>query len=491
MHRKRPNIILVVMDTVRADHLSSYGYGRRTTPNLDEIAARGTLFENAFSTAPWTPPSHASIFTGKYPSHHKTIGKDVSFNQTNETVAESLREHGYQTIGITCCQILGRGSGFEKGFNEFVELKKGVLSNSEFKTLLLKEAIRKYLHGPDDSTSLATETIKNLLKRNRRKEKPFFLFVNFFNCHTPYNPPRPYKQLYCPAFNESKFYFQEVLANKALRKTTESIADPLNIQKLRWIASGGGGLAFAAKEISISPEEWEVVKSWYDGEIAYLDHQIGNLAGFLNENDMFDDTLLVITADHGESFGEHGLAVHPLGLYENILHVPLIVSCPLLAMEEKRISTLVSTIDIFPTLLDIAGVDPRKHIQGKSLHPFENRRIHEFVCAEYGGLHKGGFAGLKAWKISLATKSRLGETDLGSKCIRTDTYKYIWSPQREELYNLHDDPSEENNIQPQHPEIVQSLKEQLRQAVDMSYFGPAEFREKQEMLNRLRALGYI
>ncbi len=490
MDRKPLNIILVVMDTVRADHLSSYGYTRGTTPNLDWIARQGTLFENAFSAAPWTPPSHASIFTGKYPSHHKTIGKDVSFSKENEALAEVLHEHGYRTIGVTCCRILGLRSGFERGFSEFVELKKGILSNSGSKRLLLKEAIRKFIYGPDDSTSLATETIRAFLKRAPREKKPFFLFVNYFNCHTPYDPPRPYKQRYCPTFNESKLYFQEFLASK-MGKTTERISDDLNIQKLRWIAGGGGGLSFAAKKISISEEEWEVVRSWYDGEIAYLDHQIGHLVGFLVEKDMFEDTLLVITSDHGESFGEHGLAVHPLGLYDNVIHVPLIMSCPSLAIDERRISALVSTVDIFPTLLHAAGLDSRKDIQGKNLYPFKNRKIHDFVCAEYGGLHTGGFAGLKAWNISPATKSKLGEIDRGAKCVRTDIYKYIWSPQGEELYNLHDDPFEKENIQMQHPEIVKSLKELLQNTVDISYFGPKEFREKQEMLDRLRALGYI
>jgi len=492
MGQRPPNIILIVMDTVRADHLSCYGYYRRTTPNIDEIAKRGTLYQNAFSAAPWTPPSHASFFTGKYPSCHKTIGKKVSFNKENVTIAEVLSEHGYRTIGITCCQILGSGSGFEKGFNEYVELKDGFLSNPKFKKLLFKEVIRKFIYGPDKSTYLATEMIKSFLRRNHMKKRPFFLFVNYFTSHTAYDPPKPFKKRFCGSFSESKFYVQEFLANKILGKTTEKISNHnLDIQKLKWIASGSGGLSFVAKEISISEKEWEVVKSWYDGEIAYLDYQIGNLVDFLVENDMFDDTFLIITSDHGENFGEHGLAIHPLGLYDNILQVPLIMSCPSLIPEEKRISSLVSTIDIFPTALDVASIKSGIAIQGKSLFPFENRKIHDFVCAEYGGLHKGGFAGLKAWKISPTTRNKLRRIDKGCKCIRTITHKYIWSPQKEELYNLLNDPSEQEDISHKYPEKVKYLRRQLQNTVDISYFGPKEFEEKQEMLNRLRALGYI
>jgi arylsulfatase A-like enzyme len=488
--QRHPNIILIVMDTARADHLSCYGYHRKTTPNIDEIAKHGVLYQNAFTPAPWTPPSHASIFTGKYPSHHKTIGKDVSFNTENTSLAEILGEHGYHTVGITCCQILGPGSNFEKGFSEYVELKERVLGNSKFRRLLLKEVIRKFIHGRDACTGMATEVIKNFL-RNRQK-RPLFLFVNYFTCHTPYEPPRPFRKQFCRSCSGSKFYFQEYLANKILGKTTEKLSDSdLNVEKLKWIASGGGGLSFAARETSISEKEWEVVKSWYDGEMAYLDFQIGNLGDFLVESDLFDDTLLMITSDHGESFGEHGLAVHPLGLYDNVIHVPLIVCCPSIISREKRVSSLVSTIDIFPTLLEVAGINSQPAIQGRSLYPFENRRIHDFVCAEYGGLHGGGFAGLKAWKISPATRERLGKIDRGCKCIRNTALKYIWSPLKEELYDLLDDPSEEKNIAEQHPEMVTSLKERLQKTVDIEYFGSEEFREKEEMLNRLRALGYI
>lgn len=489
--KPRPNIILIVMDTVRADHLSSYGYHRQTTTNLDRMARHGVLYENAFTAAPWTPPSHASIFTGKYPSHHKTIGKDVRLKKENTPLAEILSRNGYYSIGVTCCQLLGLGSGFEKGFHKFIELKPPSLSSFKLDKLSYKDRIRTLIYGPDEGVYQATESIKSFLKRNYTKKHPFFLFINYFNPHTPYDPPRPFKKRFYRGFDESRFYLTEVLLNK-IQRTAERVSDnDLDIRKLRWIASGGGGFAFAAKKTSVSEKEWEVVKSWYDGEIAYLDYHLGNLVDFLHEKDIFDDTFFIITSDHGENFGEHGLAVHPLCLYDSLLRVPLIMSHPDLTPKGKTVTNLVSTVDIFPTIMDMLDIKFDENIQGKSMHPFEDREIHSFICAEYGGLHTRGFKGLESWKIASKIKDILGEIDRGGKCIRTPTYKYILSLQKEELYNIRDDPFEQEDISRDSLEIVDSLRRRLEKTVDISYFGPEEFRERQEMLDRLKALGYI
>jgi len=487
-----PNVILVVMDTVRADHLSCYGYARKTTPNIDRIARDGVLYENAFSAAPWTPPSHASIFTGKYPSHHLTIGKDVRSKEGNTSLAEILSRNGYFSVGITYCEILGLRSGFERGFNKFIEVRPPSISRA----LCSRELIRTLIYGQDKGAYEATKNAIKFCKKSYTKKEPFFLFINYFNAHTPYDPPRPFKKKFHSNLNQPRFYAKELLLNKLSGRTSENISSrELDIRKLRWIASGGGGFTFAAKQVSISEAEWEVVKSWYDGEIAYLDYMLGRLINFLHHKDIFDNTFLIITSDHGENFGEHGLAVHPLCVYDSLLHVPLIMSHPDLVPKGKRITSLVSTIDILPTLTELLNIKLDETIQGKSLYPFEDREIHEFVCAEYGGLHTRGFQGLKAWKISPKVKSALEQVDRGCKCIRTLTYKYILTHQKEELYNIRDDPLEHVNLTTKHPEIAKSLRRKLEKTVDISYFGPEEFpqadeRDK-EMIKRLKALGYI
>jgi len=487
----RPNIILIVMDTVRADHLSCYGHHRRTTPNIDDLARHGVLYENAFTAAPWTPPSHASIFTGKYPSHHRTIGKDVRLKKENTSLAEILSRNGYSTLGVTCCQLLGLESGFERGFEKFIELKPPSLLSFMFDRLYCKDYIRHLIYGPDGNTYRATESVKTHLKRRGKKRQPFFLFINYFNSHTPYDPPRPFKKMFYNGFHEPRIHLKEVLLNKIQRTGDKISDDEVDIRRLRWIASGGGGFAFAAKKASISEKEWEIVKSWYDGEIAYLDYQFGTLLDFLHDESIFENTLFIITSDHGESFGEHGLAVHPLCLYESVLHVPLIVSHPHLASGGKPISSLVSTIDIFPTITNLLDLKFDKEIQGRSLYPFEERKIHDYVCAEYGGLHTRGFRGMKSWNIASKIKHILGEVDKGSKCIRTLTHKYILSLEKEELYNIKDDPLEERDILNEDRETADSLRGELERTVDTSYYGPEKFREKQKMLDRLKALGYL
>ncbi|UCE95801.1 MAG: sulfatase [Candidatus Bathyarchaeota archaeon] len=496
MAHHKPNIILISMDTVRQDHLSCYGYHRMTTPNIDRIARHGVLYENAFSAAPWTPPSHASIFTGKYPSHHKTLGKDIRFKKENTSIAEILNQAGYQTIGLTCCQILGHGSEFERGFDEYFELREPSLSDiKNLNRSILKDLARTMIYGSDEGTFQATQMIKSSLTRIQKSEKPFFLFVNYFSCHTPYDPPRHFKQRFCKEFSEKESYVKKILLKTLLgSKFGGSPGKQTSLRKLRWIANGGGGFSFAAGQITISKEEWEIVKAWYDAEIAYLDYNLGNLFHFLQSENIYDNTFVVITSDHGENFGEHGLAVHPLCLYDTLLRVPLIISCPSLIPEGRRIPSLVSTIDIFPTLLDISKTQSfEEDIQGRSLFPFDDRRIHDFICAEYGGLHTQGFGGLKAWNLTPATKKGLLKIDKGCKCIRDSTYKYILWADKQELYNISNDPQETVNIAHKNPRIVESLREKMEKTIDISYFGPHKLPVdgKQKAIDRLKALGYI
>lgn len=494
--KEAPNVMLIVLDTVRADSLSCYGLRRKLTPNIDKMAHDGALYLNAFSTAPWTPPSHASIFTGKYPSYHKTMGKDVRFKEANTSLAEALSLNGFQTLGVTWCQILGRGSGFEKGFQQYIDVKTPSVTKINLKGLPAKELIRTFVYGPDKGAYQATEAIKSFLRHSWNKKMPFFVFVNLFDAHTAYDPPRPYKERFSAArVHQTKTYLSQFLLQTIANRNVERLDDQtVDIHKLNWIASGGGGFSFAAKNTIISQKEWDIVKSWYEAEIAYLDHQIGNLISFLRNKGILENTLLVITSDHGENFGEHGLAVHPLCVYDSILHVPLIMSHPSLVPKSLKIESLCSTVDILPTVLDLAGIKCPSNIQGRTLRPFEEHRIHDFVCAEYGGLHTRGFAGLQAWKLGADTKRKLTEIDVGCKCIRTPTHKYILSEHSEELYNINEDPSEQTNIIKEHPETARSLKSQLEKAVDISYYGPKEFSGKEtdkEMERRLRALGYV
>lgn len=504
MTEKFPNIILIVMDTVRVDHLSSYGYHLKTSPNIDKIAEQGVLFENAFSTATWSPPAHASIFTGKYPSYHKTLGTNLYLARDNVTIAEILKANGYSTMGITNCALLGAGTGFERGFQKFVEpsgyvsleLRKRARTLSIILDPLIhapKDFARTLVFGPDGNNIRTNEIIKGFIKTRQVSGKPFFLFVNYFNCHAPYDPPRPFKEKFCDGFTEPRLYITELLWEKLLGKEREKIVNRnLDMTRLKYIASvnAEARFAFIAGGLQISEEEWEVIRSWYDGEIAYLDHCIGEITNFLCNEGLFENTLIIITADHGENFGEHGLAGHNFALYDSLLHVPLIMSCPSLIPKRKRLAQIVSIIDIFPTVLSLCNLDVKYDVQGKRLDPFEEREIHDFVCAECGATER-------THGINSKIDKKLEEIEIekGCKCIRNSTYKYILRRSTEELYDIRDDPREQTNIATRCPEMTRHLRRKLEQIVDISYFGPRKFLNANDkdkaMMKRLKALGYV
>jgi len=480
----KPNIILIVMDAVRVDHLSCYGYTRKTSPNIDGLAKEGILFENAFSTAAWSYPSHASIFTGKYPSFHRTLGKDVRLHKENTTIAEVLSREGYQTIGVSSNNLLSPINGFDKGFQKYFVFD---LHYEETKLIFKnikqcpRDFIRTLVYGLDGYTYRNLEKIKYFLKK-RIKRKPFFLFTNFYNCHTPYNPPRPFKKRFCKLFDRIPLSVMELIFYKIFGHPGGKIPG-FDIRKLNMVSDENNQISFMEREFDMSEEEWEIVKSWYDGEILYLDCVIGELVDFLKREGVFENTVFIITSDHGENFGEHGLVGHQFCLYDTLIHVPLIIVYPDVIPRGVKISSLVSHIDIFPTILDLLGIKGyRRGIQGESLLPFRDRKIHDFVCAECG-----------EFRIShLHPKLKVYER--GYKCLRTESFKYIISADRqEELYNIKKDPHEEINIAEQYPEKTKYFRKQLEKTIDISFFGPQELPEKrrEEIKKRLHLLGYI
>ena len=447
MKSGRPNIVLIVMDTVRADHLSCYGYHRKTTPNIDILAKRGVLFENAFSPATWTPPSHASIFTGKYPFQHGTFGRNVKFKE-KISIATVLQHYGYRTIGITDCGLLSSLTGFNKGFDIFINTSEIPLLNPKFIKAKIKDVIRTLIRGRDKHTYRINEILKEVLTKIIRKKKPFFLFINYFDAHVPYYPPRPFR---------NKFKWN----------------DPdIDYRRIKYIANGAAKQDFLRRKVNISKKEWEAVASLYDSELAYLDYRMGEFIGFLEKQGIFDDTFLIITSDHGEYFGEHGLAGHVLSLYDEIIHVPLIMVYPDVIPGRTRISHIVSTLDIFSTVMDIAGVKlaHMDKLPSVSLHPFEDRKIREFIFAESD--------------YAVPEEKRIPTIHKRCKCIRTESYKYIYSPESEEFYDLVADPSEQTNLAHKCPEKIRYFRAMLDEVIQF-YGKSLSFRE-QETIRRLR-----
>jgi arylsulfatase A-like enzyme len=309
----QPNVLLVVIDTLRADRVSSYGYRRPTTPNIDAIAAAGIRFERANSTSSWTLPAHASMFTGRFPIEHGATQEHTVVDEALPTLAERFAEAGYATVGISGNGVVNRGSGLARGFGEFVE-------------------------GWRESapTGAAHDRHPNIVALRRSlqrigKERPFFAFVNFIEVHGPYAPPAPYRGRFLSEPGHSP-----LVQSATRRKAPAYYLDPS----------------------SISDDEFRVLNDLYDGEVAYADALVGALMAELETAGVRDDTVVVITSDHGENIGDHGHFRHVFSLYHTTVRVPLIVSFPDGARAGEVRSEAVSLIDLYPTLLGLAGLDP-------------------------------------------------------------------------------------------------------------------------------------
>ncbi|MFH1789239.1 MAG: sulfatase [Candidatus Altiarchaeota archaeon] len=311
------NVVLISLDTLRADHLSSYGYPLNTSPHIDDLAAKGILFENAISQASWTMPSHAALFTSLYPSDMELFYFPypglISDNVT--VLTELLKAEGYATAGFHGGSFLSEGFGFSQGFDVYKS------------------------NGPRMEDN--TRDIYSWLSENH--DKKFFLFLHNFNVHGPYTPPKTYTR-----------YFTNYSTPTDLKSHI------IDVQRL-YDEKGG-----------IPPENkssLDYIISQYDGEIAYVDHLLGQFIGELVRYGLLNNTLIIVTSDHGEEFLEHGHFDHVRTLYDELVRVPLIVWAPTLP-EGRRVSKQVMLVDVMPTVLDLLGIKYSGDVRGLSLVSF-------------------------------------------------------------------------------------------------------------------------
>jgi arylsulfatase A-like enzyme len=473
--RKRPNILLVVLDSVRPDHLSCYGYPRKTTPNIDSLADDALLFQNAFSAAPWTLPSHASIFTGMYPSQHGVLGRSMHLDKRIRTLAETLTLQGYETMGICTTPWVSEQTGLTRGFEKFISRLgyfHGFSSRMSLNWLsfCLTEDFKAITYNWAKQAKVF-QKMREWILRSERLSRPFFIFVNHFDAHTPYDPPQPFRRQF------------EEIHSKDVR-----LRQIINVFNVRH------GYPYAAKEMEVTKREWSVLRSWYDGEIAYMDFFLGKLFEFMKTRGIYDDTCITVTSDHGENFGEHHLANHIFCLYDTLIHVPLVIRHSEFASGGKRISDMVSHIDIFPTLLKVLGVELKDNPKptGINLIASRNRTCHEHICAEYGP-PVADIQGLKRLTPGI-DKSLCAKFDRSLKCIRSSSFKYILaSDGEEELFDLVKDPDESTNLVAGLPEQARLMRSLLSTAVGSQTSEAEQTTTKfdEDTKKRLQDLGYF
>ncbi len=342
--RGAPNVLLITLDTVRAKNLSLYGYGRHTSPQLERWASKGVTFDRALATAPWTLPSHASMFTGRYPDHLST-GWHTPLDNTYPTLAEVLASHGYATAGFVANRYYcGADSGLGRGFAHYDDyrLSPGELVNSSSLTRWVFG--RKPVRGLLDYYNLygrksAREVNEAFLRwESARGDRPFFAFLNYFDAHDPYLPPPPFDRRFGPALTPEQ---------RAL------MTDWWPCERLR-----------------LTKPQIDLAMRAYDSCLAGLDHQIGLLLDELQRRGVLENTLVIITSDHGEQFGEHDLLLHGNSLYRNLLHVPLVVLFPGRVPEGRRVAEFVSLRDLPATVLDLLRLEGKGWFPGRSLARF-------------------------------------------------------------------------------------------------------------------------
>jgi len=465
--RSTPSIVLITMDTVRADHLSVYGYKADTTPALKALASRATLYAHAMSAADTTLASHASMFTGLYPSQHGSHNDHVwplprPLDPGIPTLAARLAASGYRTVGVVAnFGNLGTSLGLDRGF-QYYDPRAAVrfLLDDPARNHFLRQGVNRLLQRltgtelaevPYRRAADINHAVVPLLDEVTAGPRPFFLFVNYMDAHWPYRPPPPF---------DTKFG----------GRRARSIAMADFYRTASDVMAGRRTLADA---------ERADLQSQYDGGIANIDQQIGALVERLEQFDLFDNCLLIVTADHGEAFGEHGLVEHGVSVYGDQIHVPLIVKYPH-QRTPSRVTDAVSGVDLMPTILDVAGQAVPSETEGRSLpRGGESSASPRVVFSES---HPG--PGLF---------ERYARFRRIERAIVTDGLKLIVSTAgKRELYDLEDDPEDARDLAAARPEVAQRLDRVVNRwvaTVKPSDGGSRTLDPK--TVERLKSLGYV
>ena len=447
-----PNIVLIVVDTLRADRLGDYGNTRNLTPTIDTLARRGTLFQSAYSQSSWTSPSVASLMTSRYQLQHGVLGFTSVLPQAETTVAELLRDHGYATGGFTANAALSSERGFSQGFDEYTrfirETKGGQILGAYARADQVDSKVLEWLDGLSGAT-------------------PFFLYIQYMEPHAPYFP------------------------SQAALERLRPGRDPINLDRANnlWFLRYG--------KQPIAPE-LELVRDLYDAEVIDLDHQLGKLIDELEERGMLDDSILVLTSDHGEEFGDHGSRGHGVTLFEEVVRIPLLIVLPG-ANSSQRVETTVALVDLPPTLLDLVGVPIPDEFEGHSLRPLlaptgwlARLREWAFNASDANG---SAFQGPGSALVELHRSPFGKEAPRHRQSLIAGNHKAVagHSGGALEFYDVGTDPLEQNGDALEAGER-QILKDRLAAAVRQAAATPAERLEKPldaKARQNLRALGYI
>ena len=459
-----PNVLLIVLDTVAAEHLSLYGYNRPTSPAIDELALRGSRFDAAISASSWTLPSHASMFTGRWP-HELSVGWRTPLDASAPTVAEFLRARGYDTAGFVanttyCAADSGLGRGYtvyrDYIFNELSPFKMAAMIERSLAGLTWMadalgdtfdldwlragvRSVRERFETDRKEATMVSREFLDWLANRPQLERPFFAFLNYCDAHTPYQLPQ--------------------------RRVHRFGVKPTDEREFRLIQDW-----WTKDKTKVSPEELAYVVNAYDDCVAAVDEQLGRLFDELERRKTLNRTWVFIVSDHGESFGEHaGVFLHGASLYQTELHVALVVVPPPGTLIKRVVTETASLRDLAATIVDIAGLSDLGDFPGASLarmwHPSSD------VAGDSG-------AG-ETVLAEVVPNETLGSGNLDSSprpwplaALTADGWRYIRREGKllEELYDLRRDPGEHNNVAPSIS--TRTRLEQMREILSRLTLGP-------------------
>jgi arylsulfatase A-like enzyme len=366
------------------------------------------------------------MFTGLYPSQHQADHGHEYLDERFPTLAEHLGEAGYQTVGFSENPSVGRFGGLARGFGEFHETwRRPLVVRAIAKVATRIFHYKDRLEYADRSIGIFERWASN----NNQRGKPFFAFLNFMAAHGPRYPR--------PGFGSGNW-------------TKESLAriEPVNLNPARYYLP----------QFKLNQQELRIVADLYDSNISYLDSQIGDLISYLEKAGILDETILILTSDHGENFGEHGLFEHQFCLYNTLLHVPLILRYPAI-WEPRRIEKRVSTVHLFKTVLALAGTSHRGGSENTPMDPLAQLQRQDFIVAEYS-------SGVDEYKGLLGAEGRgfdFSFLDKDLKCVIEGDFKFIWSSNgKHELYRMKEDFGEVENLIEKEPAQARELDQLLK-----------------------------
>lgn len=420
-----PGIILISVDTLRPDHLGCYGYGLATSPNVDAFARDAVVFENCFSQAPTTRPSCASFLTGFLPHECRIFNNSDNIPPGVPTIAQRLQAAGYRTMAVSSNFVLGKGTGYDRGFDLFDH------------NLDAAEAVRKV---PERIAVRTTDAAIEMLRAAPRAR--FFLWIHYQDPHGPYTPPEPYDE----AFTDTD---------------RVPVRLPLNAD-----VSGKGGIP-SYQQLG-GHDEFDFYAGRYDGEIAYFDEHLGRLLAGLRELGLYDRSLIIFTADHGEGMGEKDyFFAHGEYVYDSLIRVPLIVKSP--AAPPGRRADHVQLLDLGPTIVTVAGIEPPEGFRGRDL--LSGDRADRPILSEMPGKYAIIESGLKL-------------------ILHEDEAGYM-------LFDLRSDPREEHDLiaEPEFTRYLAPLRRDLEDLRAQDVFGNGVVRTPANLSDddreKLKSLGYV